>query len=291
MLAMGWIFLLLLIGLVLINYYINKFIWRHFYDTLNKIKRYSLSKYTPLQLKHTSTKEFQELNEVLLAMTDKMYRDYLNLKEFTENASHEIQTPLAIVNNKLELFMQSDTLNQQQAQMLEEIWAPINRLGRLNKTLILLTRIENQEFREQEDLPFHKLVAEQLDQLQEMISMKEINLLPATLAPVHININRGLAEILVSNLLVNAVRHNYPGGSIAVSLSGEKLCIKNTGEEKAASTEQYFTRFKSGGGTPESLGIGLALVKKICDLYNLKPSYQYAAGEHILCIHFSVFDP
>lgn len=287
MLAMGWIFLLLLIGLVLINYYINKTIWQPFYDILSKIKRYSLSKYTPLQLKPSSTKEFQELSDVLLIMTDKIYRDYLNLKEFTENASHEIQTPLAIVNNKLELFMQAENLTQQQARMLEDMYTPLNRLGRLNKALILLTRIENQEFTEQENLPLHTLVAEQLEQLQEMINMHGIASLSKELAPVNINVNRGLAEILISNLLVNAIRHNQAGGSIDVSLNKERLCIKNTGEARATSTEQYFTRFKSGSNEGDSLGIGLALVKKICELYSLKPTYEYTDGRHILCIFFS----
>ncbi|EMR03307.1 sensor histidine kinase [Cesiribacter andamanensis] len=287
MLAMGVIFVLLLVGLVFINYYINKFIWRHFYDTLSKIKRYSLAKDPPLQLTPTSTREFQELNAVLEAMTHKMHRDYLNLKEFTENASHEIQTPLAIVNNKLELIMQSDALSQQQAQLLQELYAPINRLGRLNKTLILLTRIENQEFSEQEELPLHSLVKEQLEQLQEMIGMRELVVEPPLLEPVYRRMNRGLAEILISNLLVNAIRHNHTGGSISISLTPRQLCIKNTGEAYAgATTEQYFTRFTSGHQAPESLGIGLALVKKICEHYALVPSYTYSEGQHILCIYF-----
>jgi signal transduction histidine kinase len=284
MLAMGWIFLLLLVGLVLVNYLINKYTWRHFYDTLYKVKSYSLAQYGTLRLKSSGTKEFQELNEVLQAMTDKIHSDYYNLKEFTENASHEIQTPLAIVNSKLELFMQSDTLTQQQAKLLEDMYASVSRLARLNKSLILLTRIENREFKEQEQVPLHELVAEQLKQLQEMATMQGLKMLPPELEPVYINMNSGLAEILVSNLLINAIRHNHDGGHIFVSLRNGKLCIKNTGEDLQGSTDQLFVRFMSGSNTSGSLGIGLALVKKICDLYDMKPSYSYANGEHSLCI-------
>ena len=286
MLAMGWILLLLLVGLGLVNYFINQYIWRHFYETLNTVKRYSLSQYSPLQLVRSSTTEFQELNEVLQGMTDKIHSDYFNLKEFTENASHEIQTPLAIMNSKLELFMQAEDLTQQQAKMLEDMYASTSRLSRLNKSLILLTRIENREFREQEQVPFHELLQEQLEQLREMADMRGLALPPPELEPVYINMNRGLAEVLVSNLLVNAIRHNHEGGHIQVLLQKEKLCVSNTGEALIGPADKLFGRFMSGDNASGSLGIGLALVKRICDLYGLAPSYRYTDGTHRLCIAF-----
>ncbi|MCC9135977.1 sensor histidine kinase [Pontibacter silvestris] len=287
MLAMGWIFLLLLLGLVAVNYVINKYTWRHFYNTLSKIKRYSPSQHEPLKLKNSSTKEFQELKEVLEAMMQKINNDYLNLKEFTENASHEIQTPLAIVNSKLELFMQSENLTPHQARMLEETYASVSRLARLNKSLILLTRIENREFREQEPVPFQELLEEQLEQFQEMVLMQDLTLLPSQLEPVYVYMNRGLAEVLLSNLLINSIRHNYKGGTIQVILAKDELCIKNTGEELQGPPEELFRRFMSSKGASGSLGVGLALVKKICDVYRMKASYDYADGMHSVCIRLS----
>ncbi|MHC2991484.1 histidine kinase [Pontibacter sp. HJ8] len=286
MLAMAWIFVLLLVGLVAVNYMINKYTWRNFYDTLSRVKRYSLSQQQPLALSRTETKEFQELNEVLRAMTDKIHSDYLNLKEFTENASHEIQTPLAIVNSKLELFMQSDNLTPQQANMLAEMHTSVNRLARLNKSLILLTRIENREFQEHESLPLHALVSEQLEQLQEMVDMHELTLETTSLEPTFLSMNRGLAEVLLSNILLNAIRHNYKGGSIQVSLTAQQLCVRNSGKELQGPPEELFRRFMSSHETSGSLGIGLALVSRICTLYQLHPSYSYAAGRHSLCIKF-----
>ncbi|TXK48136.1 HAMP domain-containing histidine kinase [Pontibacter qinzhouensis] len=285
--AMAWIFLMLLLGLVSVNYIINRFTWRHFYDTLHKIKHYSLTKYTPLQLKHANTTEFQELNEVLLSMTDKIYNDYLNLKEFTENASHEIQTPLAIVNNKLELFMQADNLTQQQARMLEEMAGSVSRLARLNKSLILLTRIENQEFQEQERVPLHELLQEQLEQLQEMMDLIGLSLEPpVVLEPVWLVMNRGLAEVMVSNLLLNAIRHNHQGGTIGLQLTQRELKICNTGEALAAPPDQLMGRFVSSSRSSGSMGIGLALVKRICDLYHLRLRYTYNEHQHQLVVSF-----
>jgi signal transduction histidine kinase len=286
MLAMAWIFLMLLVGLAVVNYIVNKYTWRNFYDTLNRVKRYSLSQQQPLKLVKTDITEFQELNEVLQAMTDKIHSDYLNLKEFTENASHEIQTPLAIVNSKLELFMQSSNLTPQQATMLSDMYTSVSRLARLNKSLILLTRIENREFQEQESLPLHELVTEQLEQLQEMMEMQELTLEVDTLEPLYLSMNRGLAEVLVSNILINAIRHNCQGGRIQVALTADQLCVKNTGKELQGPPEELFRRFMSSHDASGSLGIGLALVSRICTLYRLHPSYSYAGGMHSLCIVF-----
>ncbi|MFD1188614.1 PorY family sensor histidine kinase [Pontibacter rugosus] len=286
-LAMFWTFLLLLVGLVFVNYYISKYTWRHFYDTLIKIKRYTLVQHQPLELQPTTTKEFQELNEVLQSMTGKIHSDYLNLKEFTENVSHEIQTPLAIVSSKLELFMQAEQLSENQARMLSDMYGAVNRLARLNKSLILLTRIENREFAADEQVPLHQSVTELLAQLQEVIAMRGLEIKVEEQAVVYVKMNSGLADVLLQNLLHNAIKHNYRGGSISISLTNEKLCVKNTGEAPQERPEELFSRFLTGHDTVESLGIGLALVKKICDLYKLTPKYSYASGVHSLCIYFS----
>lgn len=286
-LAMIWIFMLLLIGLVFVNYYTNKYTWRHFYDTLARIKEYRLSHHQPLSLKESSTTEFEELNQVLQSMTGKIHSDFLNLKEFTENVSHEIQTPLAIVNSKIELFMQSENLTEEQAQMLSDMYGALNRLARLNKSLILLTRIENREFTAEEQVPLHRLLQEQLAHLQEIISMRGLELEVEEMEEVYVQMNSGLTDVLLQNLLNNAIKHNHPGGSIKVLLNRQKLCIRNTGDAPQDQPEKLFGRFRTGDDAVGSLGIGLALVKKICDLYGLLPKYNFKDGEHSLCIYFT----
>ncbi|NDK54316.1 sensor histidine kinase [Pontibacter fetidus] len=284
--AMGWTFVMLLFGLGAVNYSINKYTWRNFYDTLGKLKRYSLAQYGPLQLKPSNTTEFQELNNALQAMTHKIHTDYLNLKEFTENVSHEIQTPLAIVNSKLELFMQSDNLTTEQAKLLEEMHHSVSRLARLNKSLILLTRIENREFKENEEVPLHELLTQQTEQLQEIIEMQGLQLTQTIESPVFLLMNRGLAEVLLSNLLINAIQHNRPGGAVTITLTIANLCIQNTGQPLQTAPDAFFGRFVSGSTNSGSLGIGLALVNKICAIYSLQPSYTYQNELHTLCISF-----
>ncbi|TPE46032.1 sensor histidine kinase [Pontibacter mangrovi] len=286
-LAMVWIFMLLLVGLVFVNYYTNKYTWRHFYDTLSRLKRYRLSQHQPLALKPSSTTEFEELNQVLQSMTEKIHGDFLNLKEFTENVSHEIQTPLAIVSSKVELFMQSENLNEEQALLLSDMYGALNRLARLNKSLILLTRIENREFAAEGQVPLHQLLQEQLAHLQEVISMRSLNVQTVEMQEVYVQMNSGLADVLLQNLLSNAIKHNHPGGSIKVLLSPQKLCISNTGAAPQDQPELLFSRFRTGHESVGSLGIGLALVKKICNLYGLLPKYNYNNGEHSLCIYFT----
>ncbi|OKL41683.1 sensor histidine kinase [Pontibacter flavimaris] len=286
-LAMVWIFLLLLVGLVFVNYYINKYTWRHFYGTLAKLKSYTLSQHQPLALRQSNTREFEELNQVLQSMTGKIHNDYLNLKEFTENVSHEIQTPLAIASSKLELFMQSENITEEQALLLSDMYSALNRLARLNKSLILLTRIENREFSVEERVPLHRLLQEQLAHLQEIIAMRELEVRQEELDEAYLHMNSGLADVLLQNLLNNAIKHNKPGGSIKVLLNSQKLCIRNTGDAPQDQPEKLFGRFQTGHDAVGSLGIGLALVKKICDIYGLIPKYNYTNGEHSLCIYFT----
>ncbi|WP_071530903.1 sensor histidine kinase KdpD [Pontibacter sp. BAB1700] len=190
------------------------------------------------------------------------------------------------MSNKLELFMQSDNLTMQQAAMLDEMHASINRLSRLNRSLILLTRIENREFSENEAIPLHELLQEQLDQLQEMMQMHDIQVEIEAMQPVFVEMNTGLCEILISNLLLNAIRHNSTGGIIRINLQADELCIKNSGEALQDEPVSLFERFRSGGKFSGSLGIGLALVSKISELYQLQPSYTYEEGLHVLRLNF-----
>lgn len=284
---MFWLFVILLLGLLAINYFVFKKTWRPFYSTLRQIKKYELSSPQELNLKQTGTTEFRELNEVLLTMTDKIRRDYLNLKEFTENASHEIQTPLAIIRTKAELLLQAETLPPEQAQQLMAVYEAANRLSRLNQSLILLTRIGNQEFRQEEDVPLHTLLQNQLGQLGEMIELQGLALEIGSLQAVTLHMDRQLAEILLSNLLSNAIKHNMPGGKIMVSLTSESLLVRNTGAAPQAEPEELIGRFRTGRGAgPGSLGIGLAIAKKICDRYGFVLRYNYTDQAHCLAVQF-----
>ncbi len=275
--------LLITIGLTAVDvifcfYFLNRWfsrkVWAPFYGALNKLKAFDLNTHTKLVFNKSGIDEFNDLNEELTRLTERIANDYNSLKEFTENASHEIQTPLAIIRAKLELLLQSDLLNSDHIQNIQSSLDAVNRLSRLNKELILITRIENQQFAEHETFLLNDLIAQQLDQLDPFITPKKITVTERIYHPVSVTMNRNLAEILISNLLTNAIKYNNPEGKIVIEMNEHYLIISNTGEPLKINPEKIFERFLKDNKS-ESLGLGLAIVKKICDFYDLIIEYSY----------------
>lgn len=275
--------LLITVGLTAVDvifcfYFLNRWfsrkVWAPFYSALNKLKAFDLNTHTKLVFNKSGIDEFNDLNEELTRLTDRIANDYNNLKEFTENASHEIQTPLAIIRSKLELLLQSDLLNGEHIQHIKSSLDAVNRLSRLNKELILLTRIENRQYAENETFLLNDLIAQQLSQLDAFISIKKIAVNERIYQPVMVMMNRNLAEILISNLLTNAIKYNPEGGKILIEMNQHYLIVSNTGEPLKIEAEKIFERFLKDKNS-ESLGLGLAIVKKICDFYDLTIEYSY----------------
>ncbi len=260
-------------------------ILRPFHLALDKIHTFSLRDKKPMRLPETRTKEFNELNGFLNKMTDKVLEDYTALKEFSENASHELQTPLAIMRTKLDLLMETE-LNDDQAQLIGDIQAGIDRLSRINQSLILLNKLENHEFETSVNIPFCRATREAAATFSELMDMHALEFESHVEEKVHLPVHPALADILLNNLLSNAIRHNIPGGKVVLSLNRQGLIIKNTGEAPEVPTEQLFQRFKKGNQSSASIGVGLAIVKQICDLNSYRISYVYEENWHIMDIRF-----
>jgi signal transduction histidine kinase len=274
-----WILLLLLLLVIISGRLISKYILAPFNHTLKIIQSFDLKQNEPILLPATRTKEFRALNCFLKKMTDKAIEDYLLLKEFTENASHELQTPLAIIAGKLELLMESD-IQGNQAALIAEMYNEIEKMSRINSSLILLAKLENKEYTAKQTVDISKLCYDSLAVFTELIEMKSITIEPNILKNVYIELHPALAEILLRNLIKNAIRHNQPEGRILLTLSNSKLIIRNTGNPPLVPTEQLFQRFKKGNQCSNSIGIGLAIVKQICDLNQINISYTYADQWH-----------
>jgi signal transduction histidine kinase len=280
-------FLFLLMSLIIINYIISKNTWSTFYTTLKKLKDYDINSENGLVLNQTTITEFAQLNNVLLHMSDKIYKNYVNLKEFTENASHEIQTPLAIVKSKLELLIQGQKLNEEQIGIIQSIYQAINRLSKLNANLVLLSKIENSQFQESRTVNLQKLIQSILENLEDLIAQKELIIDKNIIShPVEITINPTLAEVLIVNLISNAIKHNIKNGKIQIVLNDNYLSISNNGNALSGDPETMFNRFKKGTSISESLGLGLSLVKKIADIYQMNISYTFKDGIHVLTLKF-----
>ncbi|EAY29243.1 sensor histidine kinase [Microscilla marina] len=280
-----YLFVSLLIVMLVANYYLSRRLLQPFHQTLGAIKGFRVTNTAPLELQQSNILEFEELNTLVLDMTDKIRDDYRNLKEFTENASHEIQTPLAIIKSKIELLIQS-SLNDEQMQHLQSIYEVSNRLSKINKALLLLAKIENQQFQQTHTIDLGELVTKHLQNFQELIEMKNICLKTDLQTSAQISFNPVLADVLISNLLSNAIRHNYQGGEIIVGLTHNVLKINNTGTTDGIKGEAMFERFKKGNNANNSVGLGLSIVKKICDTNQIDIVHLYRTSVHEFQITF-----
>ena len=249
----------------------NKTVWADFEHNLHKIESFSLSTNSNISLLKSDTEEFERLNRVLNALTDKLKSDYLIQKEFTENASHEIQTPLSISMLNLEEILQHD-LKEDTFQKAATAISALKRLSSLNQSLTLLSKIENKQFETDKSVSLKEIVTRKLDEFSVLLETKALEVKVQIEQDFRINLNEQLAELLISNLLSNAINHNIKGGRISILMHSASLRICNTGEDNSLTNETIFNRFVTGN--PKSYGLGLAIVRKICETNNLEINYS-----------------
>jgi signal transduction histidine kinase len=278
------------VGLLLLFLFLrrtSKKLWQPFYETLSKAKLFEVNDGKALALQKVDIFEFNELNTELEKMTDKISRDYRNLKEFTENASHEIQTPLALINSRVESLIQEQDFKKYQMGWIQDIHESTLRLSKLNHALLLLSKIDNGQFYEQEMIEIGKLFVSKLTEFDEIFHLKDLRVEYHKSGDLILMMNQTLADILITNLINNAVKHNFEGGKINVACSTDHFTIRNTGDPLHVDPQTLFQRFKKQNQASGSLGLGLAIVKKICELYNLRINYSYAGEFHSITIETS----
>lgn len=223
----------------------------------------------------TRISEFKRLNKAALAMSKRSEQAYEEQKRFIENASHELQTPLAISRGKLELLAESEGLTEQQMTEIDELYQTLGRAVKLNKSLLLLSRINNGQYPESREIKLNNVVQEILPDLMDIYEHKGINVSVDDLSPFLIYMNESLAHILLTNLLKNAIVHNNEGGKVAITLNRDELTISNSGN-MPLDPERIFGRFyRVNAENRESTGLGLAIVKSIADVYGIRITYQY----------------
>ncbi len=278
--------LLLLTGLWFLNTRITKQIWNPFYHNLSSLKNFSIQEQKPIELKKSNIDEFKELNRSIKSLTEKVSSDFNSLKEFTGNASHEMQTPLAIMQSKIELLLQSENLNKEETAQLQSIYHAGQRLSKLNKTLLTLAKVENRQFSEVEKINLTELIANKLEVYEDFIMQKKLDVTKKLHQDTILEANSTILDMLVGNLLSNAIKHNIEGGNLSIELQPEYLYISNSGDELTVEPESLFNRFKKASTSPDSSGLGLAIVKKICDINDWKIDYTYSNKEHQMMVRF-----
>ena len=266
--------------LFLLNRYISAYIFSPFYDTLSKIKTWNIKKSDSLIFKHTHIDEFYLLNNTIQDLTQQIQSDYKNLKEFTENVSHEAQTPLSIISTKIELLIQENNYSEKQYESIQQIYQATQRLYKLNQVLILMSRIENKQYVAVEEINLSRAFDEKLNELEDFIEAKQIKIINQLNSSITKKINPVLLNILLNNLLINAINYNLEkGGTIKVELNENYFSIENTSNQKKIDKQFIFERFTKSS-TSASLGVGLSLIKKVIDSFNWQITYSYNDEKH-----------
>jgi len=276
--------IILLVVLLLTNRLVLSRLWRPFYGMLQELKLFNLADNVDLNRVESTTDEFEELNTAIINMASRVKHDYRDLKLFTENASHELLTPIAVINSKLDTLIQTENFSDRQSKLLNDLYNAVNRLNRLNQSLLLLVKIENKVDHGTEQLNLRFLIEEMLMQFEEIFHEKNI-IVTSALDDKQIYGSRYLVEILLSNLLTNAIRHNRLGGEIDIKLTETSLMVSNTATGDRLHPEDIFKRFQKSSSS-EGSGLGLTISKQICENLNFSLDYSFEAPYHRFIISF-----
>jgi signal transduction histidine kinase len=282
----GSVFVLLLISLYFINRRLSLNIWQPFYKMLDELKEFSYDKPGFMLSYVSQPDEFRELNKTLEKLTQKVISDYQSLKRFTEDASHEIQTPLAVIQSKLETLMQYPDLKKEKAELINSAYIYTLRISKLTQTLLLLTKIANDQFPDKKAINLSELLEEKINIFEDHILEKSLNLVKEIEQECFFESNFFLAESLLINLIGNAVKHSITGGEINIKLDKIHLEISNRGNPSPVPSLKLFDRFYKSDKSSDSPGLGLSIVKEICRLNKWDIKYEIEDDLHKVTIIF-----
>jgi signal transduction histidine kinase len=281
--------LITIIAILLVSLLINRWqlrrLWKPFYSTLADVEKFRLGEKPQPNFGHSNINEFNLLNNTIKQFIQEAEKEYFLLKEFTENASHELQTPLAIVRSTLDVMIQDEKLSEAQSNSLQTAYSAIQKMARLNQSLLLLNKIENRQFSDVNTLDFKTLVEQKMSDWQELWQGRNLNI-TSSLESTLVSMNEQLAEIMLNNLFSNAARHASEGGSIKIQLAGNIFEISNSASNGPLDPEKLFKRFSKGGQATDQHGLGLSIIKQITEVSGKELSYHYSEGRHLFSIHF-----
>jgi signal transduction histidine kinase len=276
---------ILMLILALTNRYIFSGIWKPFYHILIQLKAFNVADvHSNIDLNTTAIDEFKELNNAVTVMASRVKSDYQNLKTFTENASHEMLTPIAVITSKLDTLIQDEILKAEQFAQINDIYTATNKLSRLNQSLLLLVKIDNDLIQDNATINLKDIILEKEHQLQELVQSKNIEL-THQLEDKGITASKYLIEILINNLFNNAIKHNVDNGKLHVILTQNSLTFQNSGDDEELHGDEIFERFKKGSNS-DGTGLGLTIAKNICTQYGYSLIYFLDGPYHTFKIVF-----
>lgn len=261
-------------------------IWGVFARNSEILNQYSFSTPNKLKLEKTNIDEFDGLNQILEKMSDRLSKDYIASKEFSANAAHELQTPLAIIRSKCEDLLSTDQLTESILHSIHEIYKSTDRLSGITKALLLLAKIDHGQFNEEEQIGLKEIIVEKLDFYREIIEEYGLKINLSIKNDCQIFMDKRLTILWIQNILVNAIKNSPKGKELDIILDHKQLSISNYGDKAIQYPEQIFNRFYKENRGKESLGIGLAIVKKIADHYQMEINYSFKDFKHTFTFQF-----
>ncbi|HRH69850.1 MAG TPA: HAMP domain-containing sensor histidine kinase [Flavobacteriales bacterium] len=268
---------LLLGGVMVFDHVTARRIWAPFHRLLDALKRFQVDGPMPFKATPTGVTEFDELERVVEQLTQRNRTIYAEQQRFTENAAHELRTPIALLQGKVESLFQTSDLTTEQAGLLDEANRLLGRMRRTHDGLLMLAHVDNMPVRPDVTCDPRAIVRSLLDHTQEHIASLGLSVSFEMGLPVQWPMEPGMAEILLGNLVNNAIRHSVPGGSIRIRLSGTLFTIANNGTDKPLDPESLFKRFSGSG---KGLGLGLAIAQRVCERQGWSLRYVFEGGMH-----------
>ncbi|MBN2598020.1 MAG: HAMP domain-containing histidine kinase [Marinifilaceae bacterium] len=272
---------LIFIGLLLFTHRLNTSLWKIFNDNVEKIKFYSLTPPSKLELTATGIDEFDALNQVLSMMSSRLEKDYTATKEFSANAAHEFQTPLAVIRNKCENLFSDSNLNENTIKTIREIYLSTDKLSGITKALLLLAKIDHGQFNERDQVSLNQIFNYWMSSFQDVIQDRNLLVTISAADNCQLLMDKRLANLLIQNIFVNAIKHSKNGEEISIYLAKDYFTITNSGEQAINQPEMIFNRFYTESQNIGSTGIGLAIVKKIADHYKINIDYSFKDFKHL----------
>jgi len=277
---------ILLLVLIITNMYVLGGLWRPFYNILGFLKGFNIADTDTIAIANTNVDEFKDLNDAVSKMSARVVSDYQGLKTFTENASHEMMTPLSVITSKLDNLIQDERLDSDQLKEITDIYSASNKLSRLNQSLLILVKIDNDLLQDNETLDLSVVIFDKAQQFQEIIKNKNITL-TIELNKLEITASKYLIDVMINNLFSNAIRHNkITAGEIKIRIAGRTLFFQNSSNQSELDNELIFNRFYKGKAS-DGTGLGLAILKNICNNYGFEILYKYCDELHVFEIDFN----
>jgi signal transduction histidine kinase len=272
--------------LILVLQVVSKRLWKPFYQTLDTLEDFSIDKGVTPQFQKTNVSEFIRLNNSLEKMIKNSISIFQSQKEFTENASHELHTPLAIMQSQLDMLIQRPDLTEEQSEIISSIYSNVSHLARLNNNLLLLAKIENRNQTADELINVSQLVQDVLPNISIMIEDDKLDFHSDIQDNCMLKANKVLFVSLLNNLLTNAIRYNHPQGCINLFLTDKEMIVANTGDNQHLDADTIFRRFYKNQEVSKGHGLGLSIVEKICKYHGWKIEYMYEEKHHIFTVTF-----